>query len=128
MALENILLKIGGKAVSDLRLKQFYALQLVSGTDYGFNLATASTQKPGGILQNKPNTNQAVDAAVFGICKYIAGGSIAVGDSLTPTSTGALIATTSAKDFVWGRALVAASTGDVATMLVGIAGGRDSGS
>jgi hypothetical protein len=128
MALENILLRIGGKAASDLRLKQFYALQLVSGTDYGFNLATAATQKPGGILQNKPNTGQAVDAAVLGICKYLAGGTVAVGDSLTPTTTGKLIATTSAKDFVWGRALTAADDGDVATMLVGIAGGRDSGS
>jgi hypothetical protein len=127
MALENILCRIGLKAVSDLRTYQFYALQLVSGTDLGANLATASTQKPGGILQNKPNTNQAVDAAFVGICKYLAGGTIHVGDRLTATTDGTLIATTTIKHFTWGYALTEASSGDVATMWVNIGGARDSG-
>lgn len=122
MAVENILLRIGGTALSDLSAKQFYALQLVSGTDFGFNLATAATQKPGGILQNKPTSGKAVDAAVLGIAKYLAGGTIHVGDRLTATSTGKLIATTTDKDSIWGTALTEASDGDVATMLVGSVG------
>jgi hypothetical protein len=117
MAVENVLLRISGPAASDLSAKQFYALQLVSGTDFSFNLATAATQKPGGILQNKPTAGLAVDAAITGLIKYLAGGTIHVGDRLTATSTGKLIATTTDKDGLWGMAVTEAVDGDVATML-----------
>jgi hypothetical protein len=119
MALENILARVGGKAVASLATKQYYALQLVSGTDYGFNLATAATQKPGGILQNAPAINQAVDACFLGISKYVAGGTVAVGDKLTANSSGKLVATTTDKDCIWGIALTAADADDVASMWVG---------
>jgi hypothetical protein len=128
MAVENILYRIPGVAVSDLSAKQFYALQLVSGTDNGFNLATAATQKPGGILQNKPASGKAVDSAVLGVCKALAGGTIHVGDRVTSHTDGTLIATTTAKDYAWGVSLTEASAGDVFTMLVNIGGSRDSGS
>lgn len=116
MGKENIIKRINGVALSDLSAKQYYALQLISGTDFGFNLATAATQAPGGVLQNKPNINQAIDSAVLGTCKYIAGGTIAVGDKLTTDSAGKLIATTTDGDNIWGVALDAADADDIATM------------
>ena len=116
MSTENILRRINGYAVSDLSDKQYYALQLVSGTDKGFNLATAATQQPGGVLQNKPTLGRAVDAAVLGEIKYIAGGNIAVGDKLTANAEGKLIATTTDGDNIWGVALNAAVDGDIASM------------
>lgn len=116
MGKENITERINGVAASDLSDYQYYALQLVSGTDFGFNLATAATQAPGGILQNKPESGQAVDAAVQGICKYRAGGTINVGNKLTADTDGMLIATTTDGDNIWGVALDEALDGDIATM------------
>jgi len=127
MALEQIVCKIGLKALSDLSTKQFYALQLISGTDYGCNLATASTQKPGGVLQNKPTSGKAADSVFVGLTKAVAGGTIHVGDRVTATSDGTFVATTTAKDFTWGYSLTEASSGDVFSFFANIAGGRDSG-
>jgi hypothetical protein len=116
MAVENVLQRITGISAVDLSAKQFYALQLISGTDNLFSLATAATQKPGGILQNKPTAGQAIDAAVLGEIKYIAGGTIHNGDKLTANSSGKLIATVTNKDCVWGIARTEAADGDIATM------------
>jgi len=127
MALEQVLYKIGLKAASDLSEKQFYALQLISGTDYSCNLATASTQKPGGVLQNKPASGKAADSMFVGISKCVAGGTIHNGDRITPTTDGTFVATTTAKDFTWGYSLTEASSGDVFSAFINIAGGRDSG-
>ena len=128
MAVENALIKVGGIAQSDLSAKQFYALQLISGTDFGFNLATAATQKPAGILQNKPTSGKAADACFVGISKAVAGGTIHVGDKVTATSTGALVATTTDKDCIWGIALTEAVSGDIFTMWVGGVAGMVSAS
>lgn len=116
MAVENIKDMLSGPAQSDLSKKQFYALQLISGADFGFNLATGATQNAGGILQNKPTAGQAVQAAVLGLCKYKAGGTIHVGDKLTSHTDGTLIATTTDGDHIWGTAMTEAVSGDIATM------------
>jgi hypothetical protein len=122
MAVENILMRESGTSAVDLSAKQYYALQRISGTDNLFSLATAATQKPGGILQNKPTAGQAIDTAILGQIKYIAGGTIHNGDKLTATTSGKLIATTTDKDCVWGVADGEASDGDTATMTGSVGG------
>jgi hypothetical protein len=127
MALEQVVCKIGLKALADLSAKQFYALQLVSGTDYGCTLATAATYKPGGVLQNKPTLNKAADSMFVGITKAVAGGTIHVGDRVASHTDGTFVVTVTAKDFTWGISLTEASAGDVFSFFVNIGGGRDSG-
>jgi hypothetical protein len=69
-----------------------------------------------GVLQNKPVSGQSATVDRDGISKVVAGGGgIAVADLVTPNASGqAILAATG--DFVAGRCLVAAGSGQIGTI------------
>lgn len=103
----------------------FAALQYTAGklgatqTDFVVDPATAATDKPGGIIQNKPTANQPADCIMLGVSKYKAGDVVHVGDKLTATTGGKLIPTITDVDNYWGWALSECTAdGDIGTMFV----------
>lgn len=101
-------------AGADLSAKQYYIVK----TDASGNivLAAAGTDKILGVLNNAPKNTDTADVAVIsgnGTGKVIAGGSIAKDAYLTSDASGKAVATTTGGDIVFGRALAAASSGDV---------------
>lgn len=103
-------------AEADLTALQFTAVRW--GTGKQIVSATANSAPVLGILQNKPNTGQAGCVAISGIAKAKAGGAWGSGDALTPTTGGALIATTSNNHFIIGYAHEDAASGDVAQVRI----------
>lgn len=100
---------------ADLSAKQYYIVKL---TNNAAVLATAGTDAIVGTLDEVPQgtTGSCSIAHVSGsgTGKVVASGAISVGDLLTATTGGKAIATTTANDFVFGRALQAATQdGDV---------------
>jgi hypothetical protein len=93
----------------------------INGTGVGGAALVAKgslTTPPIGILQNNPVQGEPGTVIVSGVSKFIAGGTIAVGDVLTWKSDGtALIKATTGTVGV-GRALSSAVSGDIATVLL----------
>lgn len=86
--------------------------------------ATAKTDKQIGVAQNATTAvDQKAEIAVAGGAKGLAGGTISMGDMVSATSDGSLIATTTEDDRVIGMAMVDAVTGDLFDMLVIQGGG-----
>jgi hypothetical protein len=54
-------------------------------------VCAAATDKPIGVLQNKPNTGEVMDILVTGVTKMILGGTVAAGDDLTSDASGRAI-------------------------------------
>lgn len=76
---------------------QFLAVTLSTTVDRTVNISTASGQPCYGILQNAPALGDAAAVGVFGVSKVVAGSSsVAPGQDLMATSSGALIAYSSA--------------------------------
>lgn len=76
------------KAAVDLSTHQFKAMK-VSGA-WGCTLAAAATDRCIGVLQNKPQANQAAQIRVLGVSKMISDGSgtaIAAGDLVGPNAS-----------------------------------------
>jgi hypothetical protein len=99
---------------ADLRLKQYYILELLSTGKV--DVCNATGDVGFGVLQNKPNTNEAARVRLhFGSkTKVVSDGSgtnIAVGDYVGTSSAGKAIKKSTDKDFVLGVA-ESASTAD----------------
>lgn len=102
------------KASVDLRTSQYFAVALDTANVGKVVLANAQTVPTIGILHNAPNTGDVAEVILMGsggTCSAIAGGTVAIGDFVTPDSAGKLIATTTAGDNVVGRAITAATVG-----------------
>ena len=83
MAIEHVILTLGGLAAADLRTKQYRAVVL--GSDNTWNLPlTAITAKSIGILQNTPNLGEECVVAVAGISKAHAAEAMANGIIVAP--------------------------------------------
>ena len=69
-----------------------------------------------GVLQNKPNSDQAAEVAVSGVTKVIAGAAVAKGDLVASDANGKL-KTAATGDYIIGLALEAASAdGNIITI------------
>lgn len=108
------------KAGADLRTKQYYAVE-VTGADT-VNVCNAAADVAIGILDNKPNTNDAAEVVMLGRTQAITDGSgtaIAAGDRLGPNSSGKLVKKATADYSVCAIALAASTTdGAVIPVLV----------
>lgn len=106
---------------------QFLAVKLSSTTDRTVSLCTTSTERPYGILQNKPSTGIAADVGIDGVSKAVAGTTtITNGLPLMVGSSGVLIPfTTSSQGFCIGQAIEApTAVGQVFTARIyGASGG-----
>ena len=104
----------GFKAGADLSAKQFFIVKLTAAGIVG--LASAATDAIIGVLQNKPTSGDNADVKLrnsAGTGKVIAGGNIAINDRLTANADGKAIATTTAGNQVFGRAIETAVAGDI---------------
>ena len=103
-------------AGADLRTHQFKAVIISTSTVNQVTLP-AGGEKIAGVLQNKPNTNQAAEVVVDGVSKAIAGAAIAQGAEVEVDSAGKVI--TLAAGVSVGIALIAASAdGDIISVLL----------
>jgi hypothetical protein len=104
-------------AGADLSALQFTALKM--GTGRAVISAAAATAPIIGILQNKPTSGRAAEVAIGGISKALAGAAgWTSGDKLTATTGGALITTTTDKNYQAGIALETVAAGAYGQVLL----------
>lgn len=119
MAFGNVKETLTFKAASNLDTEQFKIVEL-TGNAHEVELAVLHGGI--GVIQNHPRSGEAGSVALSGITKVRVGtGGVAVGDFITSAATGWAIVTTTgdaASRRVFGRALTAAATGGIATMLI----------
>jgi len=109
---------------ADNRTKQYYIVEETStGT---VTVANAATDRPVGVLQNKPNTNEAAQVRQTGITKCVSDGTtpIAIGDMIGTGSTGKCIKKSTDKDIIIGYSK-SASTADGVVISVDMSFKRD---
>lgn len=94
-----------GSAGEDLSGAQFHAVS-IAGSIIGTNLGAL------GLVQNKPEAGENASVAVMGYARYRAGAAIATGASVSVTTSGWLITTTSGS-IACGKALEAVSSGGI---------------
>lgn len=122
MAFEERLETISARSGSDLSAasNQYKIVKLNSSGDAV--LCTAVTDKPVGILQNKPKQNQAATIAVGGISKCQASAAVTAGN-LVGTSTGAQAQTAVTTQYPIGKARTSVTNaGEIFSVLVQGAG------
>lgn len=97
------------KVATDLSLapNQYKIVKMTAASTVG--LATASTDKLIGVLQNRPKVGEAASVATEGRVLCQAGAAVAVGDRITANASSQGIATTTAQDTYLGIAVTAAS-------------------
>jgi hypothetical protein len=112
----------GFSAAADLRAAQYSAVRASAANRV--NLASEVGGVSGaakmaiGILQNKPNTDEAAIVSVLGLTKWVAGGTATVNALVTYNSSGRCIDAVSG-DIVMGRALEGTTVdGAVITVLL----------
>lgn len=97
-------------AGADLRTKQRYFVELANTGKV--DVCNAAADVAIGVLQNKPNSNQAANIRILGIAEVISDGSgtaIAIGDQVGPNSSGKAVKKATADYSVAGIALDASS-------------------
>ena len=119
MAYTQQTVKIGSlSAASDLSTKQYHFVKLASATTV--DIVSASTDKPIGVLLNKPGSGEAAEIALFGIVKVKAHGSLNVADVIGTTSAGKAEGGIGATQFVCGQAIETSSANDIVTVFLNI--------
>lgn len=115
MATEQLNFCLGTELASvDLSAGQFLAAKIVAG---GIALCGAG-EACDGLIQNKPLAGVAVDLAVQGRSKCIAGAALAKGVFVTPNAAGKLVAA-AAGNYILGRLAEASSAdGDIVSVLM----------
>lgn len=112
MSFEKPIAKFTRAAAADLSEKRHYACQ-INGSDQVALCSTAG-QRVDGILQNEPGSADAATLMTEGISRAVLGGTVAINDPLTTTSSGTLVKATGG-DHIVARARVAGvSTNTVA--------------
>ena len=108
----------GFTAAADLTASQYCFVEIVAGTKT-VNLVNAVTDRPVGVLVNKPKSGEAAEIVVLGICPVKAGETVAAGDMLSVSSTGLATNDTAQTGTTYqGRILSAAASGELATCLI----------
>lgn len=111
---ESYLFDMSFLSAADMRLKQYYAMKLLTTTQDSVDVPTGATDDAFCILQNDPNTGQVADVRVLGISRAVTDGNaaaIAIGDKLGTNNAGKLVKKTADHDVILATALEA-STAD----------------
>ena len=75
------------EAAADLSTKQFYFVKLVGNRQV--NVCSAATDKPVGVLQNKPDASgKAAEVLTFGRTKVVADAALTAGDLIGTSADG----------------------------------------
>lgn len=113
MATDGMLITRTHEAGADLSAKQYYFVKAAVITDK-VDVQTVAGILVDGVIQNDPTSGQQGIVARSGRTKIVAGGSLAVGDEVQCSSAGKAVVTT--MGYSLGRVIVAASTGNTATI------------
>jgi hypothetical protein len=120
MASEAVLRKIPAlKANADLSAKQYLFVKIAAAK--AVDVCSAATDRPVGILQNKPTSGQNAEVAFLGVSKVVCGGTITAGDQIGTDANGkavSLAAGTDTTKFVVGIALEAGASGRIISALI----------
>lgn len=104
---------------ADLSAKQFFAVKLHTVAD---QIALAGAGGGVGVLQNKPNSNQAAQVMLHGISRNVVDGNataIVIGDPITSDANGKGVKADTAGDLAYGTALEASTAdNDVISVLM----------
>jgi len=117
---QGSVLKLPGyTAAADLTTHQYKFVEIVAGTRT-VNVANATTDKPIGVLVNKPKAGEAVEVVIVGIVEVVAGETLAEGDQITTSATGlALNDVPGAAPLMWfGRVLSGGALNELVTAAV----------
>lgn len=113
MAKSQYGLEMSFVAENDLTSNQYYFVEL-GGSANEVDVCDGATDKPLGVLQNKPDSGEAANVRVEGSTKVVASGSISKGAYVGTDGNGKATAKSSDQDIVRGIALNAASSdGDI---------------
>ena len=108
------------KALADLSAKQYYLVKI--STTGQVDVCAATTDKPVGILQNKPEAGEAATVRIFGRSKCNANEALAANDVVGPAADGQgapYVAGTDTTKYSVGLCLfAAANAGEFAEVLV----------
>ena len=122
MAYEAIGQDIGTfTAAADLSAKQYHFVVLASATTV--NVATAITNAPIGILQNKPESGQQAIVRISGLSKVVADGTLAAANFIGTSADAQADAISPGTDttvYMTGQCVEAASAGETTTMILNI--------
>jgi hypothetical protein len=122
MAYEAIGQDIGTfTAAADLSAKQYHFVVLASATTV--NVATAITNAPIGILQNKPESGQQAIVRISGMSKVVADGTLAAANFIGTSADAQADAISPGTDttvYMTGQCVEAASAGETTTMILNI--------
>ena len=114
MAVQNKQLCLPFKAAGDLSTKQFYFVKLSAA--HTVTVCTGATDKPIGVLQNKPNAaGQEAEVCVWGWTKVSSNGSVAAGDLIGTSADGqgdTKVPGTDTTEYICGVAVTAGTTAD----------------
>lgn len=106
-------------SAADLSAKKFLAAKLDSTGKV--DVATANTDILLGVIEEGSlGSGSPVSVQIAGTAKVTAGGTLAIGDRVTPTTGGKVIATTTDKQAILGRYIgdAAAADGDIVEILL----------
>src|SRR3954471_3680631 len=124
MATDNFHVDLTYPANADLSAKQYLFVKLLSTGKV--DVCSATTDKPYGILQNKPTANQAAQVRILGISKLVYAGTTAAGDALSCDAAGKAVTVTNAGTTLYASATAVlsanTSANDVAQAFVNTAG------
>jgi hypothetical protein len=112
-------------AAADLSGKQYYFVKLASETTV--NVCAAVTDKPIGVLQNKPESGEQAIVRCFGISKVSADATLAAGDVIGTSADGQAQPISLGSEttvHVCGQAIGAGAAGTLQTALINITNGR----
>lgn len=126
MAYESVGTDLGFfTAAADLSSKQFYFVKLASSSTV--NVCAAVTDKPIGILQNKPESGEQAVVRVFGVSKVSADATLAAGDVIGTAADGQAQPISLGSEttvHVCGQAIEAGSAGETLTAFINVTNGR----
>jgi hypothetical protein len=95
---------------------KYYVAQMDSSGDA--EMGEGATDLLLGICQNEPADGENALIRIGGTSKAVAGGSISIGDWVTSHTDGTIVATTTDKQTVIGRALEEADSGDIIEIML----------
>lgn len=110
MATENAHIDITFPAGADLTTSQYKFVEIDSAGVV--TVCDAATDIPAGVLQNKPNLNEAAQVRVFGVTKVQADAALAIGVTIGTSADGqadAKVQGTDKTEYIVGYTLTAAN-------------------
>ena len=126
MAYESVGTDLGFfTAAADLSAKQYYFVKLASSTTV--NVCAAVTDKPIGVLQNKPESGEQAIVRVFGVSKISADATLAAGDVIGTSADGQAQPISLGSEttvHVCGQAIEAGAAGNILATYINVTNGR----